>query len=56
MKKEEKGKKREDFTSKAGKPRWYYSFPVSWPPLDVKIVRIRGCKKPSSAMGNYQKT
>ena len=55
MKKEEKGE-REDIASAAGKPRWYYSPQVSWPPLDGKIVGIRGCKKHSPAMGNLQKT
>jgi hypothetical protein len=44
MKKEEKGK-REDITSEAGKPRWYYSSQVSWPPLDGKDSRNQRMQK-----------
>jgi len=56
MEKEEKGKKREDFTSKAGKPRWYYSFPVSWPPLDGKGSPNQGMQKTIVGDGKLQKT
>ena len=50
MKKEEIGK-REDIASAAGKPRWYYSPQVSWPPLDSKDSRNQGMQKTFASDG-----
>jgi hypothetical protein len=44
VKKEEKGK-REDIRNEAGKPLWYNSSQVSWPPLDGKDSRNQGMQK-----------